>query len=107
MTYHIIFTKPALRDLDEIGEYMSSVAGYAAAERLSEDIIGTIETLRTMPTRQRERVELAPGLRGLSSGNYMIFYRVRSDTVSVVRILHGSRNSSARLFRRPPAVRDT
>lgn len=58
MSYRIIFTKSASRDLGEIGDYVRNQAGPAAEERLLEEIIAAVETLRLMPTRQRERSEL-------------------------------------------------
>lgn len=98
MIYRIIFTQAASRDLDEIGDHIDMVAGPAVAERLVEEIIEAAETLRTMPMRQRERAELGVGLRSVSARNYMIFYEVGHGTVSIVRVLHGSRNITARLF---------
>lgn len=100
MIYRIIFTRPASRDLDEIGHYIDMVAGPVVANQILEDIVKAVETLRAMPMRQRERTELRPGLRGIPVGNYMIFNHVRGDTVSIIRILHGSRNITAKLF--PP-----
>jgi toxin ParE1/3/4 len=99
--YQIIFTEAASRDLDEIGDYVDRMAGPAVAKRLVDDVIKAAETLRTMPTRQRERTELRAGLRSVSVSDYMIFYRVRDDTVSIVRVLHGSRNITAKLFPSP------
>jgi plasmid stabilization system protein ParE len=51
-----------------------------------------------MPTRQRLRTELQAELRAVSVADYLIFYRIESDAVMIVRILHGSRNITARLF---------
>jgi plasmid stabilization system protein ParE len=31
-------------------------------------------------------------------GNYIIFYRVANDVVSIIRVLHGARNITAALF---------
>jgi len=36
----------------------------------------------------------------------MIFYRVLGESVSIVRILHGSRDMTAKLFTSPPAGPD-
>jgi toxin ParE1/3/4 len=40
----------------------------------------------------RARDEVAPGLRSVLSHPYVIFYRVRNDTIDVVRVLHERRN---------------
>jgi plasmid stabilization system protein ParE len=80
VTYRIIFTTPALR---------------------AEEIIARAESLRSMPTRQRERSEIMKKLRALHVDGYLLFYRVRDDKVFILRILHGSRNITAKLFPRP------
>lgn len=41
------------------------------------------------------RPDIAPDLRYLVSGNYLVLYRVRSESVEVVRVLHGARNLKA------------
>ncbi|WP_433850423.1 type II toxin-antitoxin system RelE/ParE family toxin [Brucella pseudogrignonensis] len=38
------------------------------------------------------------GYRRRVHGNYLIFYRVDNDRVSIVRILHGAMNYAALLF---------
>ena len=45
------------------------------------------------------RPDIAPDLRYLISGNYLILYRALGDSVEIVRVLHGARNLSA-LFTR-------
>lgn len=47
------------------------------------------------PELGRPRPELRAGLRSLSIGNYLIFYRVRADAVEVLRVLHGRRDVDA------------
>ena len=100
MTYHIIFTRPAQRDIRQIGDYLRDVAGVAVARRWVEEIIETTESLREMPARQRERVELMAGLRSIPFRDYMIFYRIATETVHILRVVHGARNITAKLFQR-------
>lgn len=45
-----------------------------------------------MPKLGRERFDLAPELRGLPVGNYIIFYRPMKDGIQVIRVLHGARD---------------
>ena len=40
----------------------------------------------------RSREDLAPGLRSLPLGRYVIFYQVISDAIAIVRVLHGARD---------------
>ena len=38
---------------------------------------------------------MGDGLRSLPVENYLIFYRVRDDTVEVLRVIHGARDLGA------------
>jgi toxin ParE1/3/4 len=96
--YRIDYADAARTDLREISSYLRNAAGDAVARAVIDKVIEAAESLSTRPNRQRLRNELGPGLRGLSVGNYIIFYRVLGDGVSIVRILHGSRNMTAKLF---------
>ena len=103
MTYRVIYAAAARADLRTIVTYLRTAAGDAIAKAVADDIIAAAETLNTMPTRRRTRNDLSSGLRSLSVGNYMIFYRVQRATVSIVRILHGSRNITSELFSGVPS----
>jgi ParE-like toxin of type II ParDE toxin-antitoxin system len=46
-----------------------------AEDPMIDKVIEAVESLRVRPARQRLRNELGPGLRGLSVGNYIVFYR--------------------------------
>jgi plasmid stabilization system protein ParE len=43
----------------------------------------------------RARLELAPNLRSLLVGDYVMFYRPIDDGIEVVRVLHGARDIDA------------
>ena len=45
-----------------------------------------------LPGMGRRRDDLALGLRSISHGNYLIFYRLVEDGIQIVRVLHGSRD---------------
>ena len=68
------------------------------AERFIEQIIAAVDSLETNPRRHRERPELSTGLRATGIQKYLIFYCVAQDTVSIVRVLHGAREITAKLF---------
>jgi toxin ParE1/3/4 len=40
----------------------------------------------------RSREELAPGLRSLAFGRYVIFDEVIPDGIAIIRVLHGARD---------------
>ena len=99
MIYQIRFTEPAKNDLREITTYLRRNAGDPVARRLSEELIAKAESLRTRPMRQRERSEFGLGLRAVTVRDYMIVYHIGGDTVSILRILHGSRDITEKMFR--------
>ena len=48
-----------------------------------------------MPEVGRQRPDLAPNLRSLPAGNYVIFYRPIPDGIQLIRVLHGARDIPA------------
>jgi toxin ParE1/3/4 len=41
------------------------------------------------------RNQLAPGLRALPYGDYVIYYMAKPDELVIVRVLHGARDARA------------
>jgi len=81
----------ASSDLIEIWSYIAddSVANADAfIDRLNE----TMQLLAGKPGSGRHREELAPGMQSFPFGRYIIFYRVVSSTIEIVRVLHGARD---------------
>jgi len=89
-------------DLDAIWTYVATESGSIdAANRLVAAIMSSAHILRGTPLLERSRdFDLRQGLRSLSSGNYVIFYRVKNGTVRIVRVLHGVRDIGRILGRR-------
>src|SRR5438128_9893039 len=48
--------------------------------------------LAAIRTRAQSRDDLARGLRFFPVGNHLVFYTVRDDGITVVRVLHGARD---------------
>jgi toxin ParE1/3/4 len=48
--------------------------------------------LATQPHSGRARDDIGPDLRSVIIGNFIALYRVESDDVIIVRVLHGSRD---------------
>ena len=49
----------------------------------------------SQPMMGRGRDELAPGIRSLVFGRYVVFFEPLRDGIDVVRVLHGSRDIDA------------
>lgn len=93
----ITFSPIARDDLRIIGDYIAE-DNLAAALLLLERIETRCNELRTFPLVGRKRDDLRVGLRSLTEGEYVIFYRLlNKDEVLIVRVLHGKRDVKAAL----------
>ena len=51
-----------------------------------------LELIASMPGAGAERSELQAGVRSYPVGKYLIFYRVVSDEIQLLRVVHGARD---------------
>lgn len=87
-------TDQATQDLEGIWRYIAA-DNRGAADRLVDKLIAESSLLADHPTMGRTRDELLAGARSFGVGNYLIFYRVISEGIAVIRILHGARDLQA------------
>ena len=95
MDFQIVWTEPALVDLQEIVVYISH-ADPAAAERIGNDIVDHVEILRTFPFIGPTYPRGSHGSRReIVCGNYRIFYRVSEQrkSVEILTVWHGARGT--------------
>jgi toxin ParE1/3/4 len=92
----VIITPRAKSDLEAISEYIA-VENPARAATFVDELVDRCLTLSEKPERfpLAERLEAA-GVRKLSHGSYLIFYRVYPDRVTVSRILHAATDYAAK-----------
>jgi toxin ParE1/3/4 len=81
----------ASEDLIEIWSYIADDSE-ANADGFIDKIYDTMELLAGQPGMGRNREELAPGIQSFPVGRYVIFYRVVTGGMEVVRVLHGARD---------------
>lgn len=97
MTRKIIRTPQSRRDLVEAAEYISR-DNPGAALRLLDAVEEEFRKLAEMPGMGALREFTDPRLGELRSWpvksfrNYLIFYRLATDSIEIVRVLHGARN---------------
>lgn len=96
--YYIEITKPAEKDLHEIGRYIAiELLEPAIAKKVVGKIGDAILSLEELPLRNAmvtdERLALS-GIRKIMVDNYIVFYIVTEEqkTVTVVRILYCRRD---------------
>jgi toxin ParE1/3/4 len=69
-----------------------------AADRLTYRIDEVVEMLVTHPEAGPERTTLAPGLRAFPIESFVIYYRVETSYIDIVRILHAARDIQPEMF---------
>jgi toxin ParE1/3/4 len=84
----------ARSDLTEIWSYIADDS-ISNADAFIDKLYEAVKALASQPGVGRRREELAPGILSFPFGRYVIFYRTNSDTIEIVRILHGARDIQA------------
>ena len=90
----VLRTSQAHLDLIEAALHIAE-ENLTAADRWLDIIDEKCQSLARMPELGRKRPDLAPELRSLPVGNYVIFYRPIPDGIQVIRVLHGTRDIPA------------
>jgi toxin ParE1/3/4 len=97
----LIVSRETQADLDEILNYLATVAGKSVALRFGERFHAAFRYLMDFPAAGAMRPRLDAGMRIWVVAPYVVFYQfaIDDDTVKVVRILHSRRNVTERLLK--------
>lgn len=88
----IVWTEPALDDLDEIAEYIA-LDKLSAAEKLVRKVFERIDRLSESPNSGRKVPELTPSkYKEVIVGPCRIFYRVSENTVYILHVMRVERD---------------
>lgn len=84
----IVWTAPALRDLTAVRAYIAT-DNLPAADRQIERVLAAVGGLLRFP--EFGRPGRRPATRELVVGRtaYLVAYRVRGDSIEILRVLHG------------------
>jgi addiction module RelE/StbE family toxin len=98
----IRYSKAALLDLEQIGDYISeklrsSAAALNTVDKI-QDAIGKLAGFPQMGAPLSARYADVGDYRYLICGNYLAFYREQTDDVRIDRILYGKRDYLKILF---------
>ncbi len=89
MPAHQLVIAPAAKiDLKDIYQYGLRQWGQTQSDNYLKNIKDRFWSLTEQPLMGSERTELLPGARSLPIESHTVFYRVTSDTVEIIRILH-------------------
>lgn len=101
MTARVVVSELADADTVQILEDLARDAGYAVAARYNAEIEDLYKRLADYPDSCQAHPNLGAQIRVGMVRPYLVIYRhiEGSDTVGILRILHGSRNISRRLLK--------
>ena len=101
MSMNIVYTHTARQDLREIYDYIASTLLVPdTARSLTDKIMADIRSLEKFPERNplyKDEPWYSQGVRFMPVKNYLVFYTVKNETVSISRIMYGGRDISKQL----------
>jgi toxin ParE1/3/4 len=104
MSYQVFLTRDAVRDLEELDEYLAASDSDEKADYVLNKIEAALQRLSESPergTRPRELLELGVGeYRQVFFKPYRIIYTIRGKRVYVLLIADGRRDMESLLQRR-------
>lgn len=92
MSYFCRITPTASQDIENIMDDLANRVSFETAELFLNKLNDKFKLLIKFPQMGRRRDELYLGLRSLPLENYLIFYRLVSGEIEVMRVLAGYRN---------------
>jgi toxin ParE1/3/4 len=98
MPAHQLVIAPAAKaDLKDIYQYGLRQWGQAQSDSYLENLKDHFWSLTEQPLMGVDRTELLPGTRSLPIESHTLFYRVTTDTVEIIRVLHGRQDPQRHL----------
>lgn len=89
----IVLLKTALRNIDEIARYIAQDNPLAASQ-VVETIYTQVSTLAKTPALGRSGRVLGTRELVVSNTHYLVPYRIKNNTVEILRVFHTSRRPS-------------
>lgn len=87
----VVVTEQALRDLEEVHDFIARDKPLAA-KKFIESLERKFQTLAAFPELGAACDQIGSGLRIHSAGDYVIFYEPLAGGVRIVKVVHGRRN---------------
>ena len=96
-TKQLVIASAAKIDLKDIYQYGLRQWGKVQSDRYLENIKDQLWSLREQPLIGVDRSELLPDVRSLPIESHTLFYRVTTDRVEIIRVLHGRQDPQPHL----------
>jgi toxin ParE1/3/4 len=95
--HQLVIASAAKTDLKDIYQYGLRQWGQIQSESYLENIKEQLWTLTEQPLIGIDRSELLSGARSLPIESHTLFYRVKPDTLEIIRVLHGRQDPQRHL----------
>ncbi|ADW70571.1 type II toxin-antitoxin system RelE/ParE family toxin [Granulicella tundricola] len=93
MSYSVVFSPRAKRQLERLEDYLAERFYPANAERYIHRLTRACHSLALMPFKGTKRDDLRPGIRTIGfERRVTIYFAVESDQVQIISILYGGRS---------------
>ena len=89
----LVVSPAAKQDLVEAFLYIAQ-DNLDAAGRVHAQLEQAFRTILRQPGIGRERNEFGDGIRTLTVGRYVIYYRQATEQLRILRVIHGARDQS-------------
>ncbi|HSC68829.1 MAG TPA: type II toxin-antitoxin system RelE/ParE family toxin [Cellvibrio sp.] len=96
-THQLIIAPAAKADLKDIYQYGLRQWGQVQSDAYLEILKGKFWSLTEQPLMGTERPELLAGMRSLPTESHILFYRVTTTNVGIIRVLHGRQDPARHL----------
>jgi toxin ParE1/3/4 len=88
-------TEPAIKDIEEIADYIAQQSGLRESELFLSKLDAKFVKIAQFPNLGRQRDEILPGIRSLSVDSYLILYMPIGQDVEIFRVISGYRDLTA------------
>ena len=95
MTPQFRLTQPAIQDIEQIADYIADSSGLERSEKFLEKLNAKFLQLIQFPNLGRQRDEIFPGIRSLSTETYLILYMPIGQDIEIFRVVSGYQDLSA------------
>lgn len=92
MTSQFRLTEPAIKDIEQIANYIAKQAGLQQSEYFLSKLDRKFAKIAQFPNLGRRRDEILPELRSLPIDNYLILYMPIDNDVEIFRVISGYRD---------------
>ena len=84
----LVISPIAKKDLKGIYEFGKSKWGREQSNKYLETVKNKMLQIFEYPNSGRDRMEISLGIKSLSVGSHIIYYRANNNSIEVVRVLH-------------------